>query len=126
MVKLQYAHFTDIAHLPSGRNCGKSWGDLRVQRTTGVGGCQWRRGDGRAVVLHPGGISRVRSAGGGGDDCVFIRYNGGMPQETTHWLVPIAGPGIEPLGLVPGGKRIVLGRHEACELLMPASAEKVS
>jgi predicted component of type VI protein secretion system len=42
------------------------------------------------------------------------------------YLVPIAGPVIDPLQLTekPGG--VALGRHEQCDLCLPADAEKVS
>lgn len=42
------------------------------------------------------------------------------------WLLPIAGPAIEPFELVhtPGG--LVLGRGEAAQLKLPVNAEKVS
>jgi len=49
-----------------------------------------------------------------------------MMNRNKCWLVPIAGPTLEPLELGGEEKGLVLGRHEACELLLPASADKVS
>src|SRR4051812_19364013 len=42
------------------------------------------------------------------------------------WLVPIAGPPMEPVELLekPGG--ITVGRHEQCDIPLAADAEKVS
>jgi len=45
------------------------------------------------------------------------------------YLVPIAGPKVEPLALVPREDRpegLTLGRHESCDLKMPPTAESVS
>ena len=44
----------------------------------------------------------------------------------TRYLIPVAGPDLKPIPLVvtPGGRTI--GRHEQCDLLLPAEAEKVS
>lgn len=49
------------------------------------------------------------------------------PAATSSaWLVPLAGPPIEPLELpcTPGG--VTLGRHEACDVRLPADADTVS
>jgi serine phosphatase RsbU (regulator of sigma subunit) len=44
----------------------------------------------------------------------------------SSYLVPLSGPPIEPIELKvkPGG--LVLGRHEQCNICLPADAEKVS
>jgi phosphoserine phosphatase RsbU/P len=52
-----------------------------------------------------------------------------VAQPTTApptWLVPIAGPALEPIQLSdkPGG--LTIGRHEQCDICLPADAEKVS
>lgn len=55
-----------------------------------------------------------------------------MPNSTmtsarpSAWLVPIAGPALQPLELTvrPGGATV--GRHEQCDICLPADAEKVS
>jgi serine phosphatase RsbU (regulator of sigma subunit) len=44
----------------------------------------------------------------------------------THYLLPIAGPTLEPIPLTPSDKPQTIGRHEACDLLLPATADKVS
>jgi serine phosphatase RsbU (regulator of sigma subunit) len=48
------------------------------------------------------------------------------PTKPSTWLLPIAGPPIEPIGLVPRPGGATLGRHEQCDLCLPADAEKVS
>lgn len=44
----------------------------------------------------------------------------------TAWLVPLAGPPLEPIQLTakPGG--ITIGRHEQCDVAVPSDADKVS
>jgi serine phosphatase RsbU (regulator of sigma subunit) len=55
-----------------------------------------------------------------------------MPQSTllsappAAWLVPIAGPGMEPIELSSKSGGITLGRHDQCDVCLPADAEKVS
>src|SRR5215207_6845820 len=48
------------------------------------------------------------------------------PVAQSAWLVPLAGPSIPPVELPakPGG--VTLGRHEACDVRLPADADKVS
>lgn len=50
----------------------------------------------------------------------------GLTLSTPWFLVPITGPPLSPIELVskPGGA--VLGRHEQCEIHLPADVEKVS
>jgi sigma-B regulation protein RsbU (phosphoserine phosphatase) len=43
-----------------------------------------------------------------------------------HYLIPLAGPSMDPLRLDPELKSLTLGRHDSCELLLPADADKVS
>ena len=54
------------------------------------------------------------------------RMTAAAPPKPATWLVPIAGPTIEPIGLAhkPGG--VTLGRHDQCDICLPADAEKVS
>jgi phosphoserine phosphatase RsbU/P len=42
------------------------------------------------------------------------------------WLVPVAGPPVEPIELSDGRGGLTLGRHEACDIRLPLSAEQVS
>ncbi len=42
------------------------------------------------------------------------------------FLVPIAGPTLEPIALAPQPGGQAMGRHEQCEIKLPADAEKVS
>ncbi|HWP41473.1 MAG TPA: SpoIIE family protein phosphatase, partial [Tepidisphaeraceae bacterium] len=42
------------------------------------------------------------------------------------YLVPLAGPAIQPLRLEPKPGGLVLGRHDACDVCLPPDAEKVS
>jgi serine phosphatase RsbU (regulator of sigma subunit) len=42
------------------------------------------------------------------------------------WLVPLAGPAIAPLELPPKPGGVTVGRHEACDVRLPADADKVS
>src|SRR4051794_20361302 len=50
----------------------------------------------------------------------------------TVYLVPISGPPISPITLAPrpsggtGSGGLTLGRHDQCDLCLPADAEKVS
>ncbi|HEV2296026.1 MAG TPA: SpoIIE family protein phosphatase [Tepidisphaeraceae bacterium] len=48
------------------------------------------------------------------------------PPAPPAWLVPLAGPPLNPVQLPvkPGG--VTLGRHEACDVRLPADADKVS
>jgi serine phosphatase RsbU (regulator of sigma subunit) len=48
------------------------------------------------------------------------------PNPATRFLVPIAGPAVPPIELALSEKGIVLGRHEECDVCLPADAEKVS
>lgn len=50
----------------------------------------------------------------------------GPPIKPSSWLVPIAGPRIESLPLIPKDGGLTLGRHEHCDLCLPPDAEKVS
>ena len=52
-----------------------------------------------------------------------------MTQATSAgvaFLVPIAGPELDPIELTPKDGGLTLGRHEQCELRLPPEAEKVS
>lgn len=51
-----------------------------------------------------------------------------MPTSTpsSAWLVPLAGPPLEPIQLLPTAAGLTLGRHEECDLQLPAEADKVS
>ena len=42
------------------------------------------------------------------------------------FLVPVSGPPLDPLRLAAGGRGVTLGRHERCELRLPASSHRVS
>jgi serine phosphatase RsbU (regulator of sigma subunit)/pSer/pThr/pTyr-binding forkhead associated (FHA) protein len=42
------------------------------------------------------------------------------------YLVPVAGPDLEPIALSPKPAGQTIGRHEQCDLHLPADAEKVS
>jgi sigma-B regulation protein RsbU (phosphoserine phosphatase) len=42
------------------------------------------------------------------------------------YLVPLAGPQLKPLELNPSSKGIVIGRHEQCDIALPADADKIS
>jgi serine phosphatase RsbU (regulator of sigma subunit) len=42
------------------------------------------------------------------------------------FLVPLAGPAMQAIALVPKAGGIVLGRHEQCDVCLPADAERVS
>ena len=42
------------------------------------------------------------------------------------WLIPLSGPTIEPFELLPTDNAQTLGRHEACELVVPPQTEQVS
>jgi phosphoserine phosphatase RsbU/P len=45
----------------------------------------------------------------------------------SAWLIPLpGGPTLEPLELKSNGGSIVLGRHEHCQVQLPANAEQVS
>lgn len=46
------------------------------------------------------------------------------PLNALHYLVAVAGPAIPPMALAD--RDLTLGRHESCQLLMPADADKVS
>ena len=52
------------------------------------------------------------------------------PGSTTTtpnlYLVPIAGPALEPIELVDKPDGLTIGRHEQCDICLPADAEKVS
>src|SRR6478672_8543160 len=47
-------------------------------------------------------------------------------EKAARYLVAIAGPPIEPIGLAPKPEGLTLGRHANCDLLLPADAERVS
>jgi serine phosphatase RsbU (regulator of sigma subunit) len=42
------------------------------------------------------------------------------------WLIPIKGPSLWPLPLVPAARELTLGRSEQCDLMVPSEAERVS
>jgi serine phosphatase RsbU (regulator of sigma subunit) len=48
------------------------------------------------------------------------------PTAVGSWLVPIAGPPLEPIQLTDKEGGLTIGRHEQCDLCLPADAEKVS
>ncbi|MBC7785387.1 MAG: SpoIIE family protein phosphatase [Burkholderiales bacterium] len=45
---------------------------------------------------------------------------------SSAWLIPMSGPTLEPIALVPSTDGLTIGRHEKCELRLPADAEQVS
>ncbi|MGH7179024.1 MAG: SpoIIE family protein phosphatase [Tepidisphaeraceae bacterium] len=47
-------------------------------------------------------------------------------SNPTAWLVPIAGPTLDPLQLRVKDDGVTIGRHDQCDLCLPADAEKVS
>src|SRR5688572_8601764 len=47
-------------------------------------------------------------------------------KAPPYYLLPVAGPAIEPLTLASSPAGLVLGRQEDCDLLLPADADKVS
>ena len=47
-------------------------------------------------------------------------------SATPAWLVPLAGPQIDVLEVPPKPGGVTLGRHDACEVRLPAHADKVS
>jgi serine phosphatase RsbU (regulator of sigma subunit) len=49
-----------------------------------------------------------------------------MDAVAPKFLVAIAGPALDPFELKPKESGLTLGRHDACELLMPADADRVS
>lgn len=55
-----------------------------------------------------------------------------MPDSTitdaapAAWLVPIAGPPLEPLGLSAKSGGVTVGRADQCDICLPPDAEKVS
>ena len=44
----------------------------------------------------------------------------------SMYLVPVAGPELEPIELPAEAAALTLGRHEDCQIALPADAEKVS
>src|SRR5262245_47275766 len=48
------------------------------------------------------------------------------PTLPATYLVPLSGPPIEPISLSPKPGGVVVGRHEQCDICLPADAEKVS
>jgi len=44
----------------------------------------------------------------------------------THYLIALSGPPLPPFPMTPSEKPLTIGRHEGCDLLLPASADKVS
>jgi hypothetical protein len=52
-----------------------------------------------------------------------------MPDTATaitSYLVPLSGPPIEPIAMTAKTGGVVVGRHEQCDICLPADAEKVS
>ncbi len=51
---------------------------------------------------------------------------GDTTAPSLRYLVPVAGPPLEPIAMAarPGG--LTIGRHERCDLLLPATADGVS
>ncbi len=45
---------------------------------------------------------------------------------SSIWLIPTAGPNIEPIELKPSDDGLSIGRHEACAIRLPVDAEQVS
>jgi len=46
--------------------------------------------------------------------------------STSVWLVPLSGPKLGALELPPKAGGVVIGRHEQCDVHLPADADKVS
>jgi serine phosphatase RsbU (regulator of sigma subunit) len=44
----------------------------------------------------------------------------------SSWLIPMSGPALEPMELIPGPDPLVIGRQETCALRLPVDAEQVS
>jgi serine phosphatase RsbU (regulator of sigma subunit) len=42
------------------------------------------------------------------------------------YLVPLAGPPLKALELAPAAKGVVIGRHDQCDIALPADADKIS
>lgn len=60
---------------------------------------------------------------------ISSRYADCMPElrsPQSMYLVPLAGPALEAIQLVSREGGLVIGRHEQCDLCLPADAEKVS
>ena len=51
---------------------------------------------------------------------------GEAAPSNVAYLVPIIGSPIESITLAPKAGGLTLGRHEQCDLRLPADAEKVS
>jgi phosphoserine phosphatase RsbU/P len=49
-----------------------------------------------------------------------------MADVGLMYLVPVAGPSIEPLELRPKDGGVTIGRHETCDLLLPPDADRIS
>lgn len=49
-----------------------------------------------------------------------------MTALASKFLVPVSGPAMEAFTLEPKESGLTLGRHDSCELLMPADADRVS
>ncbi|CAN5566526.1 hypothetical protein BH09PLA1_BH09PLA1_26760 [soil metagenome] len=50
----------------------------------------------------------------------------GSTTLPATYLVPIAGPTLEPIELADKPDGVTIGRHEQCDICLPADAEKVS
>jgi serine phosphatase RsbU (regulator of sigma subunit) len=49
-----------------------------------------------------------------------------LEDRPTAWLVPLSGPPMGVIELLPVQGGMVLGRHEQCDILVPAKVDKVS
>ena len=44
----------------------------------------------------------------------------------SMYLVPVAGPPMDPVEIVPQAGGVTIGRHSDCDVLMPADADRIS
>src|SRR5687767_6813791 len=51
-----------------------------------------------------------------------------MQTAPSAWLVPLSGPPLDPIELLPAtaAAGLTLGRQEQCDIRLPAEADKVS
>src|SRR5690606_23222448 len=48
------------------------------------------------------------------------------PVAAAGWLVRLSGPPLKDIAIEPRDGGLTLGRHESCQIKLPADAEKVS